>query len=779
METGMTDKRQGRHTEHLRTKIAAGYILIFLLVGGIVHLWVDEWRKLETFETENHRINALRMEVHDVYVRVVELSLLGETVLEWEVADVEEYRDKRQAVDSLLCRFKNIYPAERIDSVRRLLEDKEKQLCGIMRVLDEQEDINERIAERVPVIAWKSTQEEPKKTKRKGLFGIFGKREKPEPTATTTMLYTLNRDMITQQKAQSRRLSDHADSLAARNAELNHQLQTLIKQMDKKVQTDLLRREAEITFMRERSFMQIGGLTGFILLLLIMSYIIIHRYARRISRYRRETTSLIAQLSESNSMNGKLTATRQKTMYTITHELRTPLTAIHGYAELIRKSGTAEIQHHAGSVLQASKRMIAMLNSLLSFFRLENGKERMNISPFRLQSITDVLEAEFRPMAESKDLKLIVENSTDVILMGDKERIMQIGDNLLSNAIKYTQAGSVSFHSGYDGKTLALIVEDTGSGMSEEEQQRVFGEFERLSNAATQDGFGLGLAIVRSLAELMDGSITVESVPGKGSRFTVTLPLEKSTETERQPSSYTVTHHLSGCSVLSMDNDQMILGMLHDMFEQSGVHNETCMDMGGLTEKLRGSRYDLLTTDLKMPDISGYEVLELLRSSDIGNSRTIPVLAITGSGSVTEEELKQAGFSAVLFKPFSIDELLAVAEQCIGENRTRYIDLTPLFAYGNKRHRLECLISETEKEMAGIRKAIDNADKDKIDGWIHHIRSSWMLIRAEQPLQELYEAIHENRTMEEIQARAGNVLLQGEKIIRLAKKEIEKTKWEK
>ena len=124
METGMTDKRQGRHTEHLRTKIAAGYILIFLLVGGIVHLWVDEWRKLETFETENHRINALRMEVHDVYVRVVELSLLGETVLEWEVADVEEYRDKRQAVDSLLCRFKNIYPAERIDSVRRLLEDK-------------------------------------------------------------------------------------------------------------------------------------------------------------------------------------------------------------------------------------------------------------------------------------------------------------------------------------------------------------------------------------------------------------------------------------------------------------------------------------------------------------------------------------------------------------------------------------------------------------------------------------------------------------------------------
>ena len=80
--------------------------------------------------------------------------------------------------------------------------------------------------------------------------------------------------------------------------------------------------------------------------------------------------------------------------------------------------------------------------------------------------------------------------------------------------------------------------------------------------------------------------------------------------------------------------------------------------------------------------------------------------------------------------------------------------------------------------MDGIREAIDNVDKDKIDDWIHHIRSSWMLIRAEQPLQELYEAIHENRTMEELQAKVGNVLVQGEKIIRLAKKEIEKTKWE-
>lgn len=193
---------------------------------------------------------------------------------------------------------------------------------------------------------------------------------------------------------------------------------------------------------------------------------------------------------------------------------------------------------------------------------------------------------------------------------------------------------------------------------------------------------------------------------------------------------------------------------------------------------MRGNRYDLLTTDLKMPDFSGYDILELLRSSDIGNSRTIPVLAITGSGSIMEEELKQAGFSGVLFRSFSIDELLAAVKQCIGNDKAHFIDLTPLFAYGNKRHKLECLISETEKEMAGIREALNNADNNKMEDWIHHIRSSWMLIRAEQPLQELYEAIHENRTAEEIREKAGNVLAQGGKIIRLARKEMERTVWE-
>lgn len=166
-------------TRFLRMLISAGYLLMCLLAVGIMYLWFHEWREFEKLETENRRINGFRREVHDVYGEMTGLCLLGESVLEWEDEDLERYHVRRMAVDSLLCRFKTVYPTERIDSVRHLLESKETLLRSIVEVLDEQESLNRRIAERVPVIAARSTQEQPKKPKRKGFLSLFGKRDTP------------------------------------------------------------------------------------------------------------------------------------------------------------------------------------------------------------------------------------------------------------------------------------------------------------------------------------------------------------------------------------------------------------------------------------------------------------------------------------------------------------------------------------------------------------------------------------------------------------------------
>lgn len=316
---------------------AWGYGFIVLLIGCIVYIWHNEWQEVEALESDNRQIDEFRKDINNIHIQLIEFSLLGETILEWDNKDLEHYHAKRMAMDSMLCRFKVTYPAERIDSVRHLLEDKERQMHQIVQVLEQQQAINEKITRQVPVIVQNSVREQPKKPKRKGFLGIFGKKEEVKPTVTTTMLHSLNQNMITEQQAQSRRLSEHADSLAARNAEINKQLQGLIVQIDEKVQADLQKREAKITAMRERSFIQIGGLTGFVLLLLVISYIIIHRNANRIKRYKQETRDLIGQLQKSVEQNKALITSRKKAVHTITHELRTPLTAIIGYAGLMQK----------------------------------------------------------------------------------------------------------------------------------------------------------------------------------------------------------------------------------------------------------------------------------------------------------------------------------------------------------------------------------------------------------------------------------------------------------
>ena len=756
--------------------IISSHTLIILLVVGIAYMWCNEWQEIEILETGNKQIDDFRKEINEIQIHLIEFSLLGETVLDWNDDDLEHYHIQRLAMDSMLCRFRTIYPVERIDSVRHLLEDKELQMRGIVTLLDEQQTINEKMAQQVPVIVQRSVQEQPKKTKRKGFLGIFGKKEEAKPTVTTTMLRSLNRNLLAEQQAQSRCLSVHADSLAARNAELNRQLQGLIRQIDRKVQADLQKREAEITAMHEQSFIQISGLTGFVFLLLVISYIIIHRNTNRIKRYKRETTNLIKQLQQAVEKNEVLIASRKKAVHTITHELRTPLTAIIGYTALMEKGNDTQ---YVRNIRQSSERMREMLNTLLSFFRLDNGKEQPNISPCRISAITHILETEFTPIAMNKGLALNVTNRTNAVVLTDKERILQIGNNLLSNAIKFTDSGGVFLTTDYDNGILKITVEDTGTGMTEEEQQRVFGAFERLSNAAAKDGFGLGLSIVQRIVTTLGGTIRLESEKGKGSRFTVGIPMQTAGELPERINQARIHHDRTFHDVIAIDNDEVLLLMLKEMYAQEGVHCDTCTDAAELMEMIRRKEYSLLLTDLNMPEINGFELLELLRTSNVGNSKTIPVVVTTASGSCSKEELMERGFAGYLLKPFSISELMEVSDKCAMKgNRNEKPDFTSLLSYGNETVMLDKLITETEKEMQAIREAGLKKDLQELDALTHHLRSSWEILRADQPLRELYRLLHSNGTPDD--KTIGNavkaVLDKGSEIIRLAKEERRKYK---
>ena len=155
-------------------------MLITLLIGCIAYTWYNEWQEVEALESDNHKIDEFRKDINNIHIQLIEFSLLGETILEWNDEDLEHYHVQRMAIDSMLCRFKAIYPAERIDSVRHLLEDKERQICQIVQVLEQQQAINDKITSQVPIIVQKSVQEQPQKSKRKGFLGIFSKKGRNE-----------------------------------------------------------------------------------------------------------------------------------------------------------------------------------------------------------------------------------------------------------------------------------------------------------------------------------------------------------------------------------------------------------------------------------------------------------------------------------------------------------------------------------------------------------------------------------------------------------------------
>ena len=758
----------------LRVKLLSGYLTALLLMATIGYVWLDERRDYRAREDEYARINRSREEALGLYARLVSLSLLGETATEWEQEDAEEYRRQRMDIERSLDGLGNIVSRSETDSVRGLLECKEERLLSIMRLSGERDKVAMRITRHVPAPA-KIAEEPPKKKKRGGFLGLFGKKEKQQSPPEQSQERDPRHGMIAVHQEQNRRLSELSDSLALDNRRLNRRLQGIVARIERKVQADIKKADARMATSRERSLLQTGCLTGVLVLLLILSYTVIRRDAARIWKYRHKTLELIGKLKRTVRQNEELIASRKKAMHTVTHELRTPLTAITGYAGLMAKEGDIDkTAAYLRNIRQSAGRMRDMLDTLLGFFRLDNGKEQANLSPCRISAITHILETEFMPAAMDKGLSFTVTARADAVVLADKERILQIGNNLLSNAIKFTENGGISLTTDYDGGMLNLIVEDTGTGMTDEEQQRVFGAFERLSNAAAKDGFGLGLSIVQRIVAMLGGTVLLESERGKGSRFTVEIPMLTAGEQPKQSYQGYARRNEAYHEVIAIDNDEVLLLMLKEMYAQEGVHCDTCTDAAELIELIRKKEYSLLLTDLNMPDINGFELLELLRTSNVGNSKTIPVVVTTASGSCSKEELMERGFSGCLLKPFSISELMEVSDKCAMQgNRNEKPDFTSLLSYGNEAVMLEKLITETEKEMLSVMDAEQRKDLQELDALTHHLRSSWEILRADQPLKELHKLLHCDGTPDD--KTIGNavkaVLDKGSEIIRLAKEE--------
>ena len=760
----------------MQHKIFIGYFLLMAIIGSMVAIVLHERNRVQKIEDESITIFQTQHDINTAHCYVTALVTYGESVLVWDNEDILAYRKRHMQTDSMLqvlrVQCEDFIRPTQIDSLRTLLAAKEAHLFQIMEASRKQRQTDSLLFNQKPIVIT-HTATKTVIRKKKGIAGLFGGKETVQLPITTRQT-SLDKNLILQINRQQRVIENYTDSLRLCNKELNRKLRMLITNLDEQTWTAFRNKEVRLKASYERSTVIITGLITFSVALLVVFYLIIQRDIKKKVHARKERERLINELNLSVEQNNVLIASRKKAVHTITHELRTPLTAITGYAELLQKECNKENSvHFLQNIQQSSGRMRDMLNTLLDFFRLDNGKEQPKMQPCRISAITQTLETEFMPVAMNKGLSLIVKNESDAIILTDKERIIQIGNNLLSNAIKFTEVGGVSLTTDYTDGVLTLIVEDTGTGMTKDEQECVFGAFERLSNAAAKDGFGLGLAIVKNIVVMFHGKIRLTSDKGKGSRFMVEIPMQKADEVpEKEIQIYQRKDR--NLNVIAIDNDEVILLMLKEMYAQEGIHCDTCTDAAELMEMIRRKAYNLLLADLNMPGINGFELLELLRSSNVGNSQTIPLVVATASGSCDTEELLAKGFAGCLFKPFSISELMEISDNCAMKGTPdEKPDFSTLLSYGNESVMLEKLIAETEKEMQAVRDAGQKKDLQELDALIHHLRSSWEILRADQPLRKLYRLLHGKGIPDGEATRHAvtAVLDKGAEIIRLAKEE--------
>ena len=742
-----------KQTGHICRWMACGIMAAILIIGCTIMIGLSEWHDRKEIECRNTELHEWRKDMHDLNMHIAEISLLGETVADWDATDVEDYHQLRMEVDHMLENMGKMSRQIEAENLRQLFVEKERLLLQIWNAVQKRNDIHEELTTEVPKIVAKSKKEQQVQSsiprpavqkKKRGFWArLLGKEEKaavdtmkrPQPTATTQMLSVLNQKIVAMHQQQSRKVNGHLDSLDIRNEAINHHLQKMIAVVDEHVNNGIVEREQQIaTLEGNYTYYYIGMLSLLILVLFCMFLQVI--------RNKKRTDQLIGKLNAKNLQNIELLTQRRQTIQAITHELRIPLATLKHHLGVMKKDSADEIDIS----LEAVAGMEQMLNDLLDYFRLDNGKETIMAKPFTIKGLGTRLASEFAGLADKKGLVLTVESSSDDIVLGDKEKIQRIVRNLLSNALKFTDAGSVTLRLSYEGGMLFISVHDTGTGMDEEEQQQIFDAFRQLSNAATKDGFGLGLSIVKNLVGMMNGKIELSSKKNVGSTITVEIPLPLVHEKDIERENEMIGDNRA--EVVVIDDNELILHRMQGIFAENGIRCDTSMSMDELLAKMREKDYDILFTDLKMQGANGYDVLKILRMSNIGNSRTIPVVAVTGSTGITEDYLTGKGFSGCLSKPFSPNELMSVANRFIQKevNGKGNIDLIPLYEFGEKQRTLWLFEEETEENIRRIDKAWEKGDRHELKEILHSMRGTWELIGCGEKLNRVFSSVKNTTT---------------------------------
>ncbi|MEC3964822.1 hybrid sensor histidine kinase/response regulator [Flagellimonas halotolerans] len=370
------------------------------------------------------------------------------------------------------------------------------------------------------------------------------------------------------------------------------------------------------------------------------------------------------RLEKAKKYSESLLKSREQLISTVSHDLRTPLNTIRGYSDLIEQSGLSTKQlNYLKKIKSSSGYVDNLVNDLLDYSKLEAGKIQLDKVPFALFQLIEETAVDFEEIQSKKRVLLQLKIADDLKkpIINDPFRIRQILTNLIGNAFKFTDSGHVRVAAVVEEKNKAtwvrIDVEDTGIGIAVEKQEAIFQEFTQAEapSQKAQVGYGLGLTISRKLTELLGGTLSLKSKVGKGSTFTVRIPVEFSKIEVVENDSKAFISKPKELSILVIDDDENMLGLISEVCKINDIKTKTILNFDDF-ELSKIHQFDAVLTDIQMPTTNGFSVLKTIKSIGYKN----PVIAMTGQQIGNKADYLEPGFSDVLQKPFTANSLLRV-----------------------------------------------------------------------------------------------------------------------
>jgi CheY-like chemotaxis protein len=340
----------------------------------------------------------------------------------------------------------------------------------------------------------------------------------------------------------------------------------------------------------------------------------------------------------------------------VSHEIRTPMNAVISAANLLRRTRLdSQQREHVSMLIEAGDVLMGLLNDVLDFSKIEAGKMELESAEMVVRDRLSTIVRIWEPRALANGVRLVVRVAPDVpaVVRTDPLRVQQILFNLMSNAVKFTEDGEVSIAVSWADGRLTMAVADTGCGIAADRMAQIFNSFEQADVGTTRryGGTGLGLSISRKLAELMGGTLSVQSVYGEGSTFVLSLPMTVVEKATIQPARPVETEgSLAGRSILAADDHEVNRRILQLLLEPHGCHLTLVENGAEAVDVASTQRFDAILMDMQMPVMDGLEATRRIRAGAMNGAT--PVIALTANAlDLHRAAWEAAGVQGFLTKP--------------------------------------------------------------------------------------------------------------------------------